>query len=179
MSDSAVADRYARAIFELGVETGQLEALSNQIGKAAAAFAASAELRAVLDNPLVAEEAREAVLKDLSTRLSLSDLATNSLRLIAQRRRLSVLSDIAKRLGTLSDEKAGILRATVVTAVPLPEDIYTQLQSKIATHTKKRVVLERKQDPTLIGGIVTQIGDNTIDGSIKGRLDELTRQLLA
>ena len=179
MSDSAVADRYARAIFDLGVETGQLEALSSQIGTVAQTYASSAELRAVLDNPLVAEDAREGLLKALATRLSLSDVATNAIRLIASRRRLSALQDIAKRLGTLSDEKAGIVRATVVTAVPLPEDIYTQLQSKIEAHTKKRVLLERKQDPSLIGGIITQIGDNTIDGSIKGRLNELTRQLLA
>jgi F-type H+-transporting ATPase subunit delta len=179
MSDSAIADRYALAIFEIGVETGQLEAISGQIRKAAAAYTASPELRAVLENPLVGEDARESLLKELAGRLSMSEAATNALRLIARRRRLSVLAEIAQRLGTLSDEKAGIVRATVVTAVPLPEDIYSQLQSKIESHTKKRVVLERKQDPTLIGGIVTKIGDNTIDGSIKGRLEELTRQLLA
>lgn len=179
MSDAAVADRYARAIFELGVESGQLDSLSKQIANAAQVYGESAELRAVLDNPLVAEEAREALLRELSTRLGLNETATNALRLIARRRRLSVLGDIARRLGALSDEKAGIVRATVVTAVPLPEDIYTQLKSKIEAHTKKRVVLDRKQDPSLIGGIVTHIGDNTIDGSIKGRLDRLTRELLA
>lgn len=179
MSDAAIADRYARAIFEIGVETGQLEAISSQIRKAAEAFAGSSELRAVLENPLVAESARESLLKELAGRLAMGEPATNALRLIARRRRLPVLSDIASRLGTLSDEKAGIVRATVVTAVPLPEEIYSQLQSKIESHTKKRVVLKREQDPALIGGIITKIGDNTIDGSIRGRLEELTRQLLA
>lgn len=178
MSDSAVAERYARAIFELGVETGQVDRLTEDVRKAADVVAASADLRAVLDNPLVAHEDRDAVLKTLATRLALSELATNALRLLAQRRRLSVLGEIARRLGGLADEKAGVLRAEVVSAQALSESLAEQLKQKLEQATKKRVVLERKQDPSLIAGIVTRIGDNTIDGSLKGRLSDLERQLL-
>ena len=127
MSNAAIADRYARAVFELGVETGQLERLSEQIRSMARVYGESADLRATLDNPLVEEDARQKLLVELSRRLGLGELAVNTIKLLAQRRRLSALPDIARRLGTLADEKAGIVRAVVTSAAPLSEATYDQL----------------------------------------------------
>jgi F-type H+-transporting ATPase subunit delta len=56
--------------------------------------------------------------------------------------------------------------------------VYQRIESELSTAVGRKIVIERKQDPTLIGGIVTRIGDNTIDGSIRGRLNEVERQLL-
>jgi F-type H+-transporting ATPase subunit delta len=173
-----IAERYARAILELGVETNQLEALTRQISHVARAYAESADLRTVLDNPLVDVPKREAILAELGKRLSLSPLALSSIRLLAERHRLVALPDIARRLGSLSDEKAGILRATVISAAPLPDSYYTKLTERLAKATGKKIVLDKQLDPSLIAGVVTRIGDNTIDGSIKGRLAELERRLL-
>ena len=61
-----VAERYARAIFELGVEAGQVVALSEQIRSFADTYAASRELQAVLDNPMVEPEKRQAILVDVA-----------------------------------------------------------------------------------------------------------------
>ncbi len=178
MISSAVVDRYARAIFELGVETGKLNELSENLRRFAQTYEGSKELRTVADNPLVPEEQRDAVLKEVGTRLGLNELALNAVRLLAQRRRLSAVSDVARRLGGLTDEKAGIVRAKVVSAAPLSEDFYSKLAQKLEVTTHKKVVIEREQDPSLIAGIVTRIGDNTIDGSLKGRLQSLERTLL-
>jgi F-type H+-transporting ATPase subunit delta len=102
----------------------------------------------------------------------------NSVKLLAARRRLRALPEIARRLGGLADEKAGILRATVTSAVPLPEAFYEKLTSELEAATRRKILLEKLHDPTLIAGVVTRIGDNTIDGSVKGRLAELERRLL-
>ncbi len=178
MSAGAVAERYAKAIFELANEAGQLSQVADQLGKLASAYSESKELRAVLDNPLVNEQQRETILKDVAGRLGLAQLALNSVRYIAQRRRLSVLPDIARRLSTLSDEKAGIIRATVISAAPLGEAYYTKLKAQLEKSTGKKVQLAREEDPSLIAGVVTRIGDNTIDGSLRGRLNDLERKLL-
>ena len=176
---SQLADRYARAIFELGVENNELKPLTDQIQRIAEVYAGSQDLRVVLESPLVDEAKREAVLKDVAARLELGVLATNSVRVLAARRRLRALPEIARRLATLSDEKAGIVRATVISAVPLSEAHYQALSTELERATQKRIVLERQQDPSLIAGVVTRIGDKTIDGSLKGRLAELESQLLA
>ena len=90
---------------------------------------------------------------------------------------MSALPDIARRLGSLADEKAGVLRASVTSAGQLSESYYEKLKAELEGLTGRKIVLERKQDPSLIAGVVTRIGDNTIDGSVRGKLDQLERQL--
>jgi F-type H+-transporting ATPase subunit delta len=174
---SNIADRWARALFELGVEQNQLEPLRSQIGAAAAAYQASHELRSVLDNPLVDEAKRQEILKALGVRLGMTQLALNGLRLLAQRRRLFALPEVSKRLAQLADERAGVLRATVTAAGPLPDGFYDKLTQRLEQLTKKKVVLDKRQDPSLLGGVITKIGDHTIDGSLRGRLQRLERQV--
>jgi F-type H+-transporting ATPase subunit delta len=177
MSYAAIAERYARAIFDIGVETGQLAQLSEQIRKIADVYAGSEELRGVLDNPVIGEHHREGLLKDLSARLGLSDSARNAVRLLAARRRLRALPDVARYLRKMADEKEGILRATVTSAKPLSEAYYRQITGELEKATRCRIVLTKEQDPSLIAGVVTRIGDNTIDGSVRGQLRALQRQL--
>jgi F-type H+-transporting ATPase subunit delta len=176
MSD-AVAERYARAIFDLGVEAGQLEALTGQIRSFADTYAANRELQSVLSNPLIELEKREAILQEVAARVGLSGVGLNAVRFIAKRNRLSSLPGIARRLASLADEKQGLVRATVTSAGPLPESFYERLVKELESATQRKVTLDRKQDPSLIAGVVTRIGDNTIDGSVKGRLAEIERQL--
>jgi F-type H+-transporting ATPase subunit delta len=178
-SAATVADRYARAIFELGVETNSLQALAEQVESFAATYGAEAELKSVLGNPLVPAEKQDAILRQVATSLNLGPDAQKVIRYLASRRRLAALPDIAKRLATLSDEKAGVTRAEVTSAGPLPESFYTRLAEELGALVGSKVVLERRQDPSLIAGVVTRIGDNTIDGSLRGRLEELERRLLA
>lgn len=178
MSQAPVADRYARAIFELGVETGQLAAITEQVRRFSSVYAGSPELRAVLDNPVIEAEKREAVLNDVAVRLSLSGNALNLIRLLSSRKKLRVVPDIARRLDRLSDEKAGVVRATVTSAKAMPESFYQKLTSELEAATSRKIVLERREDASLIAGFVTRIGDNTIDGSVRGRLNEIERQLV-
>lgn len=179
MSQSAVAERYARAVFELALEAGQVAEVGNQIQNLAETYAASAELRAVLQNPVVDEAGRDALLKDLGARLGLSQIALNTLRLLGARHRVSILPEMATLLTRFADDKAGILRATVTSAQPLPEDYYRRLSAELEKRTRRKIILERKEDPSLIAGVVTRIGDHTVDGSVRGRLGALERRLLA
>jgi len=111
--------------------------------------------------------------------LPAASVASSSSASRALRLRLSALPGIARRLRSLSDEKNGVCRAKIVSASSLPETYFNQLRQSLEKMLGKRVVVEHEEDPELIGGIVTRIGDNTIDGSIQGRLEELRRRLLA
>lgn len=179
MSQAVVAKRYARAIFELGVETNTLPELGEKIGRFARIYGESDELRSVLDNPLVEIEKREAILRDVADRVGLTGAALNTVRLLASRHKLAALPEIAKQLGSLSDQKAGLVRATVTTAVRMPESFYERLRGELEAATARRIVIERREDPSLIGGVVTRIGDNTIDGSVRGQLAEIERSIRA
>ena len=114
----------------------------------------------------------------VAERLGVQGLGLNAIRVLAQRHRLSVLPEIARFLVRLADENRGVVRATVTSAKPLAAQYLAELEKALTEMTKRRVVIDHKEDPSLLAGVVTQIGDNTIDGSIKGRLADVERQLL-
>ena len=132
-----------------------------------------------MNNPLVPEADRLATVQEIADRLGISPLAKNAAGLLARRRRMFALPAIAAELDRLSDEKAGIARATVISAERLSEAYEQRLTQELSSMTGKKVVLDVKQDPELLAGIIVRIGDQVIDGSAKARLAEVASQLLS
>ncbi|MCU0693050.1 MAG: ATP synthase F1 subunit delta [Polyangiaceae bacterium] len=179
MSHEAIAVRYARALFDIGVETNRLAKLADETNAFAEVFAASEELRGVLDNPLVPQAKRDALLMDIGSRLALSEVVINTIRLLARRSRLVVITAVSRALRQMSDEKEGLVRVHVISAKLLGEPYVERLQGELEKMTGKKVLLSRDVDPSLIAGVVTRVGDTVIDGSIRTRLEGLRSQLMA
>ncbi len=178
MSSSAVGDRYARALLELATETNQVASVAQQLRRAAEAYAASAELRDVLNDPIIEERQRAGVLTAIGERLGLGSLVQNALRVLVERRRISALAEIADRLSQLADNQAGIVRATVASAKPLTDSQFDAIRQELERLTGSKVSVERQQDPSLLAGVVARVGDHVIDASLRGRFAELGQKLL-
>ena len=178
MIPGVIAKRYATALLELGSETGQLDALVDELQRAAAAYEASSELRAALADPLIAIQAKQQILSEVADRLGLGPASRNTLSLLLDRRRIRALPAIAQRLREMADDKRGILRAEVLTAMPLPEEYFTQLQQQLERVTGRRIALDRKLDPSLICGVVARVGDTVYDGSLLARLRKMKETML-
>lgn len=173
-----VSRRYARALLEIGTGEGNLDALVSDMAKIADAFEASADLRAIALNPMIPLPAKKAIITDLCERLALGKTAKNTVLLLGDRRRLILVPEIATLLGEMNDAKKGLLRAEVTTAIPLSDAFYQKLLATLEKLSNKRVVLDKKQDAALIGGVVLRIGDLVLDSSLKTRLDGLKNALL-
>ncbi|MGK3989146.1 ATP synthase F1 subunit delta [Sorangium sp. So ce136] len=178
MSNEAVARRYGRAIFEIGKETGTLPALSREIGDASAMYSSSEELRLVLDNPLIPEAPREELIREVGARAGFSEVTRNTLLLLARRRRLPALPEIARQLALLVDQEQNIARAVVTSAGPLSDGYLDRLRTELERATGRKISIVHRQDPSLIAGVVTQIGDQVIDGSLRTRLSSFRDNLL-
>lgn len=170
MSYEAIARRYGKAIFDLARDAGEGQAVSRDFSSFAAAYESSAELRAALGNPLVALEARDALLTDLFGRLGLSPLAQNAIRFVVQKRRTDVLPAIAAELARAFDEASGVLRADVTSALPLDQGYLDRLRGELEKRYGRKIAISTSVDPSLIAGIVTRVGDTVIDGSLRARL---------
>jgi F-type H+-transporting ATPase subunit delta len=178
VSASIVARRYARALLELGTAQGQLDALVEELATLGDAWEASPELRNAIENPLVSHAAKKAVATELAAKINASPTARNTLLLLVDRRRAPALPYIARTLRELADARKGIVRAEVTSAAPLADDYYGRLQTTLETMTGKKVVVDRRTDPTLIAGVVTRIGDRIFDGSLRTRLQTLRDALM-
>lgn len=178
MSAQIVARRYAQALLELGVEQGQLDKLVEDISTIADAWHTSTELRNALENPLVPHAAKKALVGELADQIGASPMTKNALLLLVDRRRARLLPYLAQTLHELADARRGVLRAEVTTASPLTDAYYQKLQAQLEKMTGMRVVVDRKTDASLIGGVVTRIGDRVFDGSLRSRLASLREALL-
>jgi F-type H+-transporting ATPase subunit delta len=178
MSSSVVADRYARALLELALESNQVQSVAQQLRRVADVFSSSAELRGVLNDPILDEAKRANVVRAIGERLGLGTLVLNTLSVLVARRRISELAEIAERLLKLADDQAGIVKATVASAAPLSDAQFEAIKQELERLTGCKVSVERRQDPSLLAGVVTRIGDHVIDASLRGRFTELGQKLL-
>lgn len=179
MSIAAVAERYAQAVFELAVASGNARQLADALGKFAQSFSSDGNLRAALEDPTLPKDQQRELLVAVAQRCGLADIGTRALLLMTARRRLAAVPAMADKVVALVDEKEQIMRAEVTTAQKLPESFYVQLTEQLSKATGKKILLDRREDPEIIGGAVARVGDAFIDGSIRGRLETLERQLTA
>ena len=173
----AVARRYARAVFELAREDERVGEVLRELDLFAEIYRTSSEFRALEHTPELSDEDRAAVVREIAIRIDASETTRRTVTLLAQRQRLSVLPDLVQYLRDLADQHLGVLRARVRTAQKLSLTYVEKLKAKIQEATGKTVILDVEEDPTLIAGIVTEIGDRVIDGSVRGRLNRLADSL--
>jgi F-type H+-transporting ATPase subunit delta len=178
VSLAIVARRYAKALLELGIEGNNLDKIVEDFATVADAWGASVELRNAIENPRVAHPVKRAVMGELADQIGADPTTRNALLLLVDRRRARALPHLARALSELADAHKGLVRADVTTATPLSEAYYGRLQTQLEKMTGKRVVVNRKTDSTLVGGVITRIGDRVFDGSLRTRLESLSDALV-
>lgn len=177
MTTGAVGKRYARAILELAIESKQVDRVGKELSELAAMWQESKELQELFSNPSFSGTVRKGALVELLARTGVSPLVKNSVLYLSDSGRLAALADVARSYTELAADKAGTVRAVVTSAAPLTEAYYGQLQRSLEAATGKKVSIEKKTDASLIAGVVTRVGDQVFDGSIRTRLSEMKESL--
>jgi F-type H+-transporting ATPase subunit delta len=175
--DASVARRYARALLSLGVEEGRHEQFGDELESVLAALDRSKEAGYFLRAPGYSAAQRHNAVDALASALKLSSVVVNFLRLLVDRQRIADLAQIARAYRVLVDEKVGRIRATVTAAAPLSDQEMTRLREAISAMTGRTIVLDSKTDPSIIGGVVTQVGATMFDGSLRTQLERMREEL--
>jgi F-type H+-transporting ATPase subunit delta len=110
------------------------------------------------------------VLETVIEKLNLSKVMKSFLMLLFDKGRIGFISNINEFYQKLVDELKGVARAGLISATELTSETIEKVRKSLSKKTGKDIVLEVEQDPGLIGGIVTRIGDLVLDGSIKTQL---------
>ncbi|MFZ5482325.1 MAG: ATP synthase F1 subunit delta [Myxococcota bacterium] len=172
MTEGSIARRYAKALLEIAREENQVD----KIGEDLVRFARLVEttpLGGVVANPSFTREERRAVLERVIPGSALHPRTVTFLKLLLDKDRFGAVADIAREYRALADAELGRVRATVTTAADLTPSNREQIVAALSHATGKKVVLETKVDPTLLGGIVARVGDKVFDASLRTRLERL------
>ncbi len=175
--DPGVAHRYAAALFGAARSRSEDEAVLADLQSIERLYELDPALKTFLEAPDVLAEQKEALIRGvLGGRVS--ELVVRFLLLMLRKKRIQHLSIVFGHYRKLVEELHGIERARVVTAVPLAPDLAEPLRQRLETLSGKRVLLELRVDPAVLGGVVVTLGDKIIDGSLRHRLDEMRDRLL-
>jgi len=177
MKNLAIARRYAKALLLISKEDGQTDTYRNELGGFADLVAQEKSLSAAITNPLYETTGRRNVLQTVIDKLDLTRTMKSFLLLIFDKGRIGFIGSINDYYQKLADELKGVARASLVSAIDLSADTVEKIRVALSKKTKKDIILEVEQDPELIGGIITKIGDLVWDGSIKTQLINMKESL--
>jgi F-type H+-transporting ATPase subunit delta len=171
-----IARRYAKALFK-AVPKGTYQACYDELAAFSHAIQGNENLSGFLANPVFSRPDKKAVVDSLIERFHISQLSANFLKLLVDKRRITLLSDILESYRDIMDKELGRVRITVKTAFPLSSELSDSLRGGLETITKSKVEMAVLEDPELLGGIVVRIGNTYYDGSVRSQLNDIQNLL--
>lgn len=170
---SGVAGRYATALFEIAKDAKALDKVEADLSAVQAALAESPDLRGMIASPVFSREDQGNAIRALAAKMDLGPEVTNTLRLMAQNRRLFVVPGLVAQVKALIADARGEVTAEVTTARPLTKEQTEALKDSLKSSVGKDVKLSVTVDEGLIGGLVVKVGSRMIDTSIRSKLASL------
>ena len=176
MIERTLAKRYAAALLAALEKDGNVEEAESNLLALKEVYEKLPAFRQTLTQPRLTRETRKAFLRRaFEGKVGKSFL--EFLDLLVEKKRTDLLPDIADAFDRLADASRGVVRVKARTFRPLDNPGRAALKKKLTTITGKKVDIEETVDPTLKGGMLVQIGDTVIDGSVAGHLKELRERL--
>lgn len=180
VEQSGVASQYAQAILELAEKEsgGADERVLTEIQLVSQVLSDNEELVLVLNHPSVGPLEKKELLVRLF-KAQVSDLTMRLLELLNDKRRLTILPHLVGQYKELLRQRQNVAVANLTCSEQLSSDAIANIKARLTEHLGKKLELEVKVDPTLLGGVVLRLGDQEIDGSLRGRLKAIERTLLS
>ncbi len=179
MTNKTAANRYARALLDVAIaEKVDLQRVEAELTEFHELFRRYPALERVLVNPAVPVPRKRAAVAELTARAGMLPVVVKLLVLLAGRDRLVLVPDLVGAYRERLLDHLNIVRAEVTTAVPLSEDRSRAVERSLATLTGRRVRLETKVDPAIIGGVVARVGSTIYDGSVSRQLQKIRESLV-
>jgi F-type H+-transporting ATPase subunit delta len=178
MQNETIARRYATAVFNLARDSGGIEAVGRDLGAAASAIYGADDVRRFYLSPVFGRKKKEDVLLGVFEG-KLGNIALHTLLLLVRKRREALLQPIAREYEKLARDAAGKEPLEIVSARDLAPNELDTIVVRLSRQYGKTFDVTQRTDPSLLGGVRITMGDRRIDGSLAGRLEELSRELFA
>ncbi|MDQ0187311.1 F0F1 ATP synthase subunit delta [Cytobacillus kochii] len=177
MTSSIVAKRYALALFQLANEHQLLDQMEDELRAVKDVVNHDSEFKAVLKTPKLSIQKKKEIVKEAFA--SVNTYVINTLLIMVERHREDEITGMVEHFLDLSDEQKGIAEAKVYSVRPLTDEEKNALSATFAAKVGKQSLrIENIVDSNLLGGVKLRIGNKIFDGSLRGKLDRLERQLL-
>ncbi|EDK38512.2 hypothetical protein PGUG_02610 [Meyerozyma guilliermondii ATCC 6260] len=172
---------YATALYRASVEDSSVEKSYQALTKVNDLIETDAKVNQFLNNPALSSDDRKVVIDTIASSLKLDKTVTNFLTVLSDNNRLSEFKSIYTKFGQLNDAEQGIVEATITSAKPLDSKILKRLQTAITKSSfvgdGKTLKVANEVNPEILGGLVVEVGDKTVDLSISSKVAKLNATL--
>jgi F-type H+-transporting ATPase subunit delta len=170
---ASLAERYAAALFDLADERHELDAVAGDLRELRTMLHDSPEFGRLLRSPVLSRADQAKAIAALGERAGLSRLTRDFLGVVAGNRRLFAVPPMIEAFLKQLAERRGEVTAEVTAAQPLTESQQNTLDEQLRRAVGRRVTVDLRVDPSLLGGMIVKVGSRMIDGSLKSRLHRL------
>lgn len=179
VSAQRVARVYAEALMNAAEQQGQADAIMEELDSLVRdVFAAEPQFETLLSSAAAGRKARAEILKTVFEGRA-SNLFYNFLQVLNDQERLDLLRAILVAYRDLNDQRLQRIRVQVQSAVPLTDGLKSRLQEKIRETFHQEPIVESQVDPGLLGGLRVRVGDWLYDASVRTRLNDIRKQIIA
>jgi F-type H+-transporting ATPase subunit delta len=178
VKNEKLSQRYAQAVFSLAGDNNAIETVGNDLSSIARAIGEDETAHAFFVAPVIERKTKEQVLMSVFDG-KVNDIALHALLLLVRKRREGYLDEIVSEYRKLELARRGAEPLVFTTARELPETELRAMVARLEQLYRKTFEVTVRVDPSLIGGVRITMDDRRIDGTVAGRLEELTRALFA
>ena len=172
MIKTAVARRYAQALFEL-LDQSNIEVTRETLNGLGQAVKDSASLRHVVVSPAFGVDEKIAVLTELGGRFGCPPVCKAFLGQLVKKNRVGFLPDIAEAFGQLVDQSKGTQHVTVSSATALPQAEQDRIRGRLRETLKRDVDVTFQTDSSHLAGVQIHVGSTVVDSTVRGRLNAI------
>ncbi len=176
MIQTAIARRYAKALFELQ-EPADVGPTADTLRLLAEAFSASREFRNLLLSPVFTREQKAAVVAHLAAKAVCPPITGRFLAHVVRKNRIVLIREVSEAFGKLADQVSNRKVVQVAAARPLTDEQQAAIRTKLEQVTRSQIDLAIHVDPAVIGGMEIRIGSTVYDGTVRGQLAQLRSAL--
>jgi F-type H+-transporting ATPase subunit delta len=174
---STPARRYAHALLDVSIKHRNFSLVLEDL-EAFHKLLENALLHQVFLNPVVPPAKKKKVLEDIAKKIGYQEITVNFLNTLIHHSRLNLLEQIVLSAEQQFLERQGIIVVEVTTAKRLDPEDEKKLTAQLESFTGKKVQLENRVNPSLIGGVVTKIGMTIYDGSVQTQLQQMKAKIV-
>jgi F-type H+-transporting ATPase subunit delta len=177
LEQNKVAAKYAKALFDASLEAGVEKKVTEDLKKLSSLFETLPEFFQFMSSPAIPVDEKHTFIQS-QFEGKVTQQVYNLLRLMEENDRLSSFIQVQEKFQALRDEYLGVATAEVVTATELTSALEKKLQkSLVKLSGLNEVILNKRVDPGILGGVIIKIQDKVIDGSFVGKLEALRKHI--
>jgi len=175
---NSTSKSYALALYQLAKESSELEKVENEMNSLKKLLIDSSDFREMISNPTIQKEEKKNIISAITQNNNFSKTGKKFLGFLTIKNRLFFLNQIIESFLNFLSNAKGELKAKLLSAKKLSKMDIEKIEKELSSDFNSPIKIDYKHEPSLIGGLIIQVGSVMVDNSIKNKLRQLEKSMI-